>query len=154
MNRHFSNSIADLVPQDQIERALAVATRPYTLEEKLKKFDELKVEKAQWNPRANNGKGRMEKRSVLGTLANQIFNKFEGLTLPNINRRQQIGNAIRFGRQFLIDNPEVSVYYALLQGAAQEAREWNMCVGNLSEEQQISMLSNEQPTQAQIEEKE
>jgi len=66
------------------------------------------------------------------------------IVLPSTGRRQQIGKAIKFGKEYLQDHSDVSVYYAAAMGAALEYREWMACIGGLSEAQQLAVLNNDQ----------
>lgn len=131
-------AVADFIPADQLAKIKAFATEPRTIEDKLALFNRYAAEHEVVNP--NNPK-RKDRRSRLGTFINKMFNS--QLVLPQVGRRQQIGKAVKFAKEYLIENPTVSVYYAAGMGAALEYREWMDLVGDLNPEQQLSILNSD-----------
>jgi hypothetical protein len=130
--------VADFIPADQLAKIKEFAMEPRTLKDKLALFDKYATEHEVPNP--NNTK-RKDRRSRLGSFVNKMFNS--QLVLPQVGRRQQIGKAIKFAKTYLIEHPEVSVYYATGMGAAIEYREWMDLVGDLNPEQQLSIMNSE-----------
>lgn len=119
----------------QLEKIKAFATGPKTVEEKLDLYDRYSTEYEvvnQYNPKWKSH------RCKLGMFIHELFNG--QLKLPIVGRRQQIGNAIKLGRLYLIDHPDSSVYNAAGMGAAIEFRDWMNLVGDLSPEQQLAIL--------------
>jgi|SRR5271157_1136574 len=131
-------TVGEFIPADQLKAIKEFALGPQTIEGKLTLFAKLAQEHEVVNPRDKN---RKDRRSRLGSFINKMFNT--ELVLPSTGRRQQIGKAIKFAKEYLIENPTVSVYYAAAMGAALEYREWMACVGGLSEEQQMTILNTE-----------
>ena len=129
-------SLADFVPEDQLAKIREFALGPQTLEDKLTLFNKLAQEHEVTNP-----SGRKDRRSRLGSFVNRLFNT--EFILPSSGRRQQIGKAIKYAKEYLIDNPEASVYFATTMGAAQEYREWMAAIGDLQPEQQMAILNTE-----------
>lgn len=132
-------SVGDFIPPDQLKQIKEFATGPQTLEGKLQLFTKLAQEHEVSNPR--NG-GRKDRRSRLGSFINKMFNT--ELPLPSTGRRQQIGKAIKFAKEYLQENPATSVYGAAAMGAALEYREWMALVGDLKPEQQLAILNSEE----------
>lgn len=128
-------TVGDFLAPDQLASIKQFAQGPVTLEGKLKLFKQLSVEHEVVSH------GRKDKRSRLGSFVNKMFNT--QLALPSTGRRQQIGKAIKFGQEYLIENPTVSVYYAAAMGAAIEYREWMTLVGDLKPEQQLAILNQD-----------
>jgi len=131
-------SVGDFIAPDQMEEIKKYAQGPQTLEGKLDLYNRLAAEHEVTNP---HNPGRKDKRSRLGSFINKMFNS--ELVLPSTGRRQQIGKAIKYGKDYLTDHPEVSVYYAAGMGAAEEYREWMALVGDLKPEQQLAILATE-----------
>lgn len=134
-------SIGDFITTDQLEIIKSHALGPLTIEEKLEYFRKLTVEYTVTNPKTN----YKTRRSRLGQFINKIYNT--ELVLPSAGRWQQIQKAIKAAKEYLIDNPEVSVYYAAAAGAAIEYREWQAEVGGMTEEQQMSAVTSEASVQ-------
>lgn len=138
-NRQYSGaSVGDFVAPDQLKTIRDFALGPQTLEGKLTLFNKLAAEHEVTNPKNSN---RKERRSRLGTFINKLFNT--ELVLPSVGRRQQIGKAIKFAKEYLTEHPEISVYYAAAMGAAIEYREWIALVGDLKPEQQMAILNDD-----------
>lgn len=138
-NRQYRGAtVGDFIPPDQLALIKKFAEAPPTLEGKLALYNKLAAEHEVINPHQP---GRKEKRSKLGTFINKLFNT--EIVLPAMGRRQQIGKAIKFGKDYLIDHPEVSVYHAAAWGAAEEYREWMALVGDLQPEQQLAIMNTE-----------
>jgi hypothetical protein len=139
-NRQYRGAtVAEFIPQDQLEEIKKFALGPQTLEGKLALYAKYATEHEVANPKDPK---RKDRRSRLGSFINKMFNT--ELVLPSTGRRQQIGKAIKFGKEYLQDHSDVSVYYAAAMGAAMEYREWMACVGGLSEAQQLAVLNNDQ----------
>jgi len=139
-NRQYHGAtVAEFLPLDQLEEIKKFALGPQTLEGKLALYAKYAMEHEVANPKDPK---RKDRRSRLGSFINKMFNT--ELVLPSTGRRQQIGKAIKFGKEYLQDHPEVAVYYAAAMGAAMEYREWMACVGGLSEAQQLSVLNSDQ----------
>jgi hypothetical protein len=131
-------TVAEFIPLEQLEKIKAFAMGPQTIGGKVELYDKYSTEYEvvnKYNPKWKN------RRCKLGMFINDLFNS--QLELPTVGRRQQIGNAIKFGRAYLIDNPDSSIYHAAAMGAAQEYREWMNLVGDLSPEQQMAILKVE-----------
>lgn len=131
-------SVGDFLAPDQLKTIKEFALGPQTLEGKLQLYVKLSTEHEVSNPKAQ---GRKDRRSRLGGFINKMFNT--ELVLPSVGRRQQIGKAIKYGKDYLTDNPTVSVYFAAAMGAAQEYREWQALIGDLQPEQQMAILNSE-----------
>jgi hypothetical protein len=86
---------------------------------------------------------RKSYRCVLGTFVHHLFST--SMKLPPTGRRQQIMYALKYAKRYLIENPEVSIAYAVGMGAAQERREWLITIGDVTAVDQISILSQEAP---------
>jgi hypothetical protein len=132
-------SVGDFIPPEQLEQIKQYAQGPQTLEGKMDLYNRLAAEHEVTNPQHP---GRKDKRSRLGSFINKMFNS--ELVLPSVGRRQQIGKAIKYGKDYLQEHPEVSVYYAAGMGAAEEYREWMALVGDLKPEQQLAILATEE----------
>jgi hypothetical protein len=130
--------IAQFIPPDQLAEILNYARDPQTLDDKLKLFDRLCVN----YEIVNEYTGFKSRRSKLGTFINDLF-KVE-MVLPLSQRRYQIVMALKFARLYLIENPNVSIYYATVMGAADEYREWMASVGDLKPEQQIAIMNSQE----------
>lgn len=131
-------TVGDFIPPDQLSEIKKFALGPVTLEGKLKLFAQLAQEHEVPNPRDPK---RKDRRSKLGSFVNKMFNT--ELVLPSVGRRQQIGKAIKFAKEYLTEHPDVSVYHAVAMGAALEYREWMQLVGDLQPEQQLSIMNSE-----------
>lgn len=134
--QHRGASFADFIPADQLAKIKEYATGPQTLEGKLELFNRLAQEHEVVLPG-----GRKDRRSRLGSFINKLFNS--EFVLPTTGRRQQIGKAVKFAKEYLIEYPEASVYYAAAMGAAEEYREWMAMIGDIEPEQQMAILNTE-----------
>lgn len=141
-SRGHEFNIRDHIDQDSLAKILEFAKGPTDVEGKLKLYQKLST-----NQKVNLPGGRVDYRSRLGSFINKLFNT--ELVLPSTGRRQQIGNAVKYGETYLRENPDVSVYFAATMGAAQEYREWQDLVGGLKPEQQIATMSSGDSTEAQ-----
>lgn len=130
----------EFISPDELKKIKKVAQEGKTLQGKLRLYDGLAQEYEIPHPRYQNVKS---KRSKLGMFVNKLFSTQEGLILPIVGRRQQIGCAIKYGKAYLIENPEVGIYFAAAMGAAQEYREWMASIGDLTEEQQTNIINSE-----------
>jgi hypothetical protein len=130
--------MAQVIPPSQLEEILNYAKDPQTLEDKLKLFDRYCVDYEVVNTHT----GFKSRRSKLGTFINDLFKT--KLLLPIGQRRYQIAMAIKFARFYLIENPDVSIYFATAMGAADEYREWMASVGDLKPEQQMAILASDE----------
>jgi hypothetical protein len=135
----------EFISPDELAKIKQFAKGPQTLEYKLSLFAKYTVEYEVPNARIP---GRKDRRCRLGTFINKLFNT--QLVLPAVGRRQQIGKAIKFAKEYLIEHPECAIYYAAAMGAAQEYREWMAAVGELQPEQQMAILDAEAEAEAQV----
>lgn len=136
--QHHGAALEDFIPKDELQKILDYAREPQTIEGKLQLFDKLTKEYPVVNPRYPN---RTDRRSRAGTFINRMFNT--QLELPSIGRRQQIGKAVKFAREYLIEQPQASLYFALAMGAAEEYKEWHALIGDLKPAQQMAILNSE-----------
>jgi hypothetical protein len=136
--------VGDFIAPDQLERIKQYALGPQTLEGKLALYNKLAAEHEVVNPRDPK---RKDRRSKLGTFINKLFNT--QMELPAVGRRQQIGKAIKFGKEYLKENPGASVYFAAAMGAAEEYREWMALIGDLKPEDQLAIMNSEAAEESQ-----
>lgn len=138
-------TVGDFIAPDQLEKIKAYAQGPQTLEDKLALYNKLALEHEVVNPRDPK---RKDRRSRLGSFINKLFNT--QMVLPAIGRRQQIGKAVKFGKEYLKDNPAASIYFAGAMGAAEEYREWMATgIGDLQPEQQLAIINSETAEETQ-----
>lgn len=130
--------IGDFIPQDQLEKIREYALAPQSLEDKLILFNKMVVEHEVPHPKDPTKK---DHRSKLGSFINRLF--YTQMKLPIIGRRQQIGKAVKYAREYLKDNPHASIYFAAAMGAAEEYREWMATVGDLTPTQQEIVMDVE-----------
>ena len=126
--------IAQFIGVDKFQEIVEYAKDPQTAEAKLKLYDRLSSD----HEIVNVNTGHKSWGSTLGGHINIIFHS--DLPLPGAQRRHQILQALKFGRTYLVENPEASVYFAATMGAAEEYREWMATIGDLQPEQQKSII--------------
>jgi hypothetical protein len=129
--------IAQFLSPGQLQEIIDYAKDPQPIESKLKLYDRLATDAEIVNPNT----GHKSWGSVLGGHINNLFHT--KLSLPSDQRRYQILQALKFGRAYLVENPDVSVYFAAIIGAAEEYREWVATVGDLQPEQQKSIVGGD-----------